>query len=124
MRMSALERKQAFASMSPIKQMDVYMAAATKLEPPIPYQGYLGANWKSVLPLVKERLASESDGRLAVLMPILVIISDNYCSLAERKDVLSLVSQAIPRMGDLYRASAEEDLKRIVHPTKQLPPCQ
>jgi hypothetical protein len=81
-------------------------------------------NWKADLPIVKQRLASDSDGRLAQLMPVLVAISSNYCSLAERKDVLSLVSQAIPRMGDLYRASAEEDLKRIVHPTKQLPPCQ
>jgi hypothetical protein len=110
--------------MSPKKQLDVYMAAAMKLEPPIPYQGYLAANWRTVLPVVKERLASESDGRLAALMPILVIISGNFCSLAERNDVLSLISQAIPRVGELYRASVEEDLRKIAHPTKQLTPCE
>jgi len=123
-RMSEEQRKQSFAELSPNKQVDVYIAGATRFEPPIPFQGYLAANWKSVLPVVKERLASESDGRLATLMPILVVISQNYCSLADREDVLSEVSKAIPRMGDHFRASTEEDLREITHPIKKLPPCQ
>lgn len=57
-------------------------------------------------------------------MPILVAISNDYCSLAERKDVLALVSQAIPRMGPLYQRSAEEDLKRITRPTQRLSSCE
>ena len=124
MRMSAEERQTAFANMPPSKQLDVYMAGATKFGPPIMFQYYVAANWKADLPIVKERLASESDGRLAQLMPILVAVSNNYCSLAERKDVLSLVSQAIPRVGEPYRASVEEDLRKIAHPTKQLTPCE
>jgi hypothetical protein len=124
MRMSGQERQRAFANLQPNKQLDVYMAGATKFGPPIMFEYYVAANWKAVLPSVKERLVSESDRRLAALMPILVVISDNFCSLAERDDVLSLVSQATPRVGELYRASVEEDLRKIAHPTKQLPPCK
>lgn len=123
MKLPEEQRPQAFAKMAPNKQLDVYLAGATKIEPPTMLQGYLAANWKSILPVVKERLASESDGRLAQLTPVLVAISDSYCSLANRVDVLSAVSQAIPRMAEYYQVAAEEDLKNISQPAKRLPPC-
>jgi hypothetical protein len=124
MRMPEDQRQQAFAKLSPNKQVDVYLAGRMRVEPPLLSQFYLASNWRSVLPVVKDRLTTESDGRLASLMPVLVAISNNYCSFAERKDVTSLVSQAIPRMGRLYQESAEEDLKKISRPNKELPPCQ
>jgi hypothetical protein len=123
MRMPEEQRGQAFDKMPPNKQLDVYLAGATRVDPPIRLQGYLAAHWKEILPVVKERLASESDGRLAQLTPALVAISDSYCSLADRVDVLSAVTQAIPRMAEYYQVAAEEDLRNISHPVKRLPPC-
>lgn len=123
MRMPEDQRQQAIDKMPPNEQLDVYLAGATKIEPPIMLQSYLAANWKTVLPVVKERLASESGGRLAQLTPVLVTISDSYCSLADRVDVLSAVSQAITRMAEYYRVAAEEDLRNISQPAKRLPPC-
>jgi hypothetical protein len=116
------QRQGALAKMPAIKQMDVYLAGATA-DPPMVLQGYVAANWKVVLPVVKERLATESDGRLAQLTPLFVTISDSYCSLADRVDVLTAVSQAIPRMAEYYQVAAEEDLKKISASAKRLPPC-
>ena len=116
------QRQDALAKMPPNKQMDVYLAGATA-DPPMVLQGYVAANWKTVLPAVKERLATESGGRLAQLTPLLVTISDSYCSLADRVDVLTAVSQAIPRMAEYYQVAAEEDLRKISTRAKRLPPC-
>jgi hypothetical protein len=69
-------------------------------------------------------LASESGGRLAQLMEFLVIIPDNFFALSERKDVLSAASTAIPKVESFIKAWVEEDLRKIAHTTKQLPPCQ
>lgn len=110
--------------LSPDKQVDVYLAGITEIEPPLMMDEYLAANWKSVLPVIRDRMALGSDDRLPRLMPTLVTISNKYCSLADRKDVLDAVSAALPRMGGLYQASAEEDLNKIAHPTKQLAHCQ
>jgi hypothetical protein len=123
MRMPENQRQQAFDKITPSKQLDVYLAGATKVEPPIMLQGYLAANWRAVLPVVKERLASETDARLAQLTPVLVIISDSYCSLADRVDVLSAVSAAIPRMAEYNQVAAEQDLRNISQPAKRLTPC-
>lgn len=124
MRMPENERQQAFDKMPLNKQLDLYLAGATKIEPPTMLEGYLAAHWKSVLPVVKERVASESGGRLAQLTPVPVIISDSYCSLADSVDVLSSVSAAIPRMAEYNQVAAEPDLRNISQPAKRLPTCR
>ena len=122
-RMPAEEAQRAINKLSPDKQVDVYLAGGTQVEPPLMLQGYLAPNWRAVLPVVKARLASASSARVFELSNLLLIISQNFCSLAERDDVLSAVSAAGPRAGP-YRTSVEEDLKKILQPAKKLPTCQ
>jgi hypothetical protein len=128
MEMSPQQRREAFAGMPPNKQLDVYLYGSLRFEPGLMFSDEVASNWKSVLPVVKERLASESthnEDRTQLLW-LLATISQNYCSLADRKDVLTAASQAIAGMDNAHRQYAEEPLNRISHPTnnKQLPSCQ
>jgi len=57
-------------------------------------------------------------------MLALSAISSQYCSLAERNDVLVVAKQAVSRIGPPYRDLADRQLNLMKHPEKQLPPCQ
>lgn len=59
MRMPENERQREFNKLTPRRQVDVYLAGVTKVEPPLMLQAYLASNWKAVLPIVKERLVSD-----------------------------------------------------------------
>jgi hypothetical protein len=123
--MSAQQRREAFAGLPPNKQLDVYLYAATKVEPGLIFSDDVASNWKSVLPVLKDRLVSEpSEANRLQLMWLLAAISDNYCSLVERKDVLTVAAQTVAGMGEPRKGSAAEPLRKITHPAKQLPPCQ
>jgi hypothetical protein len=118
------QRRQALVRLSPDKQLDVYLYAATSVEPPLILANELASNGPPILPLVKDRLAAEVDERrFTQLMMILVAISASDCSLEKRQDILSVVEQAIPKMKEENRQSANHLLEAITHPMKQLPPC-
>jgi hypothetical protein len=118
------QRGQALSRLSPEKQINIFVYANTKIEPPLILAGEVASNWKSTLPVVKQRLASETDARtLAGMMMILSVVSANYCSLSNREDVLSAASQAVNKLGEPYRDLAEKQLKEIAHPLNRLPPC-
>jgi hypothetical protein len=118
------QRREAFASMPPEKQLDVYLISAGG-EPGHIFSYDLASNWKSVLPVLKQRLSSQrGEAERVQLLWLLAAISENYCSLAERKDVLDAASRAVASMGASSKQYAQEPLRRVIHPTKQLPPCQ
>jgi hypothetical protein len=119
------QRGQALSRLTPEKQVDIFVYADTKIEPPLILAGEVASNWKSTLPVVKQRLASETDSRiLAGMMMILSATSSQYCSLSDREDVLSAASQAVNKIGAPYRDLAEKQLKEITHPQNRLSPCQ
>ncbi len=119
------QRGQALSRLTPEKQVDIFVYADTKIEPPLILAGEVASNWKSTLPIVKQRLASETDSRiLAGMMMILSATSSQYCSLSDREDVLSAASQAVNKIGAPYRDLAEKQLKEITHPQNRLSPCQ
>jgi hypothetical protein len=118
------QRRQALAQLAPDKQLDVYLYAATRTEPPLILAAELASNRPSILPNVKERLAAEVDDRRFVqLMQILVAISASDCSLEKRKDILGIVELALPKMREDNRQQADHLLEAITHPVRQLPPC-
>lgn len=125
MEMTPQQRQEAFAKMTPERQLEIY-SYGQKYEPPLNFHFYIAGNWRSLLPVVKKRLTSESDEKkLADIVALLSAISITQCSLADRKDVLDLASQAVARLRkDPYREWAAENLYRVIHPAKQLPPCQ
>ncbi len=127
-KMAPQQRRDAFASMPPGKQVDVYLYAALKFEPGVMFSDEVANNWKSILPIVKERLASKStgDGRRTQLLWLLATISQNYCSLENRKDVLAVAAEAVTTMDEANKQYAVEPLRRITHPSinKQLQPCE
>ena len=119
------QRGQALSRLSPEKQVDVFVYADTKVEPAVILAGEVARNWKSTLPIVKQRLASETDARtLAGMMMILSATSAQYCSLSGREDILSVASQAVSKIDPPYRDLADKQLKEITHPQNQLPFCQ
>jgi hypothetical protein len=123
-RMSPQQRQQVLASLAPAQQVDIYISGATKFEPPI-LLPEVAANWRAVLPIVKERLLAEN-GQAArfQLLWLLVTINENYCSLVERQDILSAASQSVVAMKS-YKHVAQEPLERLTtysNPTN-LPPC-
>jgi hypothetical protein len=123
--MSPQQRRQALAELPPDKQLDVYLYAATRVEPPLILANELVANGPSILPQLKGRLASERDERrFTQLMLILVAISAGDCSLEKRRDVLGIVEQAIPKMKEDNKQLAEHLLAAVAHPPRQLPPCR
>lgn len=117
------ESRREFSKLSPEKQIDVYLATVSFEPPPLAFEDYVAANWKVVLPVVKRRLATESGRKLLSLVSVLRVISEHHCSLSNRGDLLSEATAAIPRTGKGYRTWAEEEVGRIQHPTKILPPC-
>jgi hypothetical protein len=124
-RMPAQQRERALSQLSPEQQLDVYVYADTKIDPPLILAQEIASNWKSTLPPVKNRLESETDGAtLAGLVMILSAVSTDHCSLADREDVLSAASRAIAKIGIPYRELAEKQLREIAHPDNQLPPCR
>lgn len=125
MDMTSQRRQEAFAKMTPEKQLEIYFYGQ-KYEPPLNFHFYIAGNWRSLLPIVKEHLASESDEKkLADLIALLSAISTTQCSLLDRKDVLDLASKVVAKLReDPYKGWATESLNMITHPIKQLPPCQ
>jgi len=124
-KMPTEQRGPALSRLAPEKQVDVFLYAYTQIEPPRILAGEVASNWKSTLPVVKNRLVSETNPpMLAGLMMILSAVSANYCALSEREDVLTAASQAVNKLGAPYRDLAEKQLKEIAHPEKQLPPCR
>ena|SRR5215472_15336172 len=117
------ERRREFSKLSPEKQIDVYLATVS-FEPPPGFEDYVAADWKVVLPVVKHRLTTESGRKLFALVLVLRVISEHYCSLSNSADLLSEATAAIPRTGKGYKTWAEEEVGRIQHPAKTLPPCE
>jgi hypothetical protein len=123
--MPSEQRRRALSELSPNRQLDVYLYAATKVEPGLLLTDELAGNWRAILPGLKERLASETDEtRLSPLILILVAISSTQCSLAERSDILTVASQAVAKMSHRRRQLGEEQLRAVAHPGKQLAPCK
>src|SRR6266850_3665832 len=125
MRMSTQERLTALAKLTPDKQLEMYFYGQ-RYEPPANFQFYIAPNWRSLLPVVKQRFASESsEKKLANMVALLTAISITQCSLVERRDLLELASRVVAKMQDHpYKEWAAGDLNTVTHPTKQLPPCQ
>lgn len=122
--LSSDQRRQALARLAPDKQLDVYLYAATRVEPPLILANELASNGPSILPHLKARLVSEvDDRRFTQLMLILVAISSSSCSLEKRTDILKIVEQTIPKMEEENRQLANHLLEGITHPAKQLSPC-
>jgi hypothetical protein len=63
LRLPSEQRRQALTQLTPDKQLDVYLYAATRVEPPLILANELAGNRQSILPRVKDRLASEVDER-------------------------------------------------------------
>lgn len=123
-RMNAQQRRDALGKMSPEKQLDIYLAASGE-EPGHNFSYDVANNWRSILPALKLRLNSQpGEAERIQLLWLLASISENYCSLTERNDVLKVASEVVDQMGESNRRYAEEPLRRITHPTKQLPPCR
>lgn len=117
-------RPKALAELPLNKQLDVYLYAATKIEPPLVLAKEVASNGPPILPFVRDRLASEADDRrFTQLMLILVAVSASQCSLEKRADILDVVHRAIPRMKEENKETANHLLEAIEHPAKQLPPC-
>jgi hypothetical protein len=107
------------------KQVAVYLYAYNRTEPPVILAGELADNWRTTLPSITARLAREDKETSAVgLIMILSAISSQYCSLADRNDVLAVARQAVSKIGPPHRELAERQLNRMEHPEKQLSPCQ
>jgi hypothetical protein len=127
MQMNPQQRREAFAAMPPNKQLDVFLYAALKFEPGKIFLDDVAVNWRSVLPFVKDRLASSatSDAERIQLLWLLAAITDRYCSLGERQDVLTAASQSVAKMDDRHKAYAREPLTMILHSnrSKGLSPC-
>ena len=124
MKLPSHKRPEALSRMPPERQLALFFYGQ-KYEPPLNLQYYIAANWRSLLPVVKQHLAAESDDkRLADMVALLRAISVTQCSLEERKDVLDLASQAVGKLrNNTYRQNAIESLSMVTHPTKPLPPC-
>jgi hypothetical protein len=123
--MPSEERRQAVSGLRPDEQLDVYMYAYTKMEPPKVLASEVASSWKTVLPILESRTTSETSSRkLAGLIMIFAAISYNECSLAGQQDVLATTSEAVTKISPPFRKVAEEQLREIAHPTKQLPPCR
>jgi hypothetical protein len=123
-RLPVNQRPKALAELPLNKQLDVYLYAATRVEPPLVLAKEVASNGPSILPTVRDRLAAEADDRrFTQLMLILVAVSASQCSLEKRADILDVVQRAIPRMKEENRETANHLLEAIKHPEKQLPPC-
>lgn len=107
------------------RQVDTYLYIYRRTEPPVILAGELAENWRTTLPSITSRLGKEANETSTVaLMMALSAISSQYCSVADRKDVLTVAQQAVSRIGPPYKDLAERQLNRMEHPEKQLPPCQ
>lgn len=123
-RMTPEKRRATFSHLSPETEIYVYTYGYTRNEPPVILASEIAPNWKSVLPVLSVRLQSEhSEAALAGLLMILPVISEHYCSLSERNDVLSAAYGATARLGPPYRELAERQIEEISHPGTGLPPC-
>jgi hypothetical protein len=122
MSMTSRERQETFAKMPPEKQLELYFYGQ-HYEPPLNLHHYLAPTWKSLLPLVKQRLTSESDEKkVADMLALLEMVSVTQCSLVNRKDVLEIASGAAAKLRiDVYKGSARQSLNNLTHPAKQLP---
>lgn len=119
------QRAQALSKFPAEKQLDLYMYAYNRMEPPVILAGEVARNWQTTLPVIKSRISTEkSDHLLAGLMMILSAMSSQYCSLAKRDDVLAVASQAVSKIGPPYRDLARKQLNEIRHPENQLPSCR
>jgi hypothetical protein len=119
------QRGVALSRLSGEKQVDVYLYAYRRMEPPVILAGELADNWRTTLQPVTVRLAREDNETSAVgLMMILSAISSQYCSLAKRDDVLTAATEAISKIRQPYSELAERQLRLMKTPEKQLPPCR
>jgi hypothetical protein len=121
--MTRQERLEAFASMDPQKQLDLHLAAQQG-EPGDNFSFYVAPNWRTVLPALERRLSSEKgDAEKIQLLWLLATIGGNYCSLAERSDVIDAAAKALATISTSNKSYAEEHMKRAFHPAKVLTPC-
>jgi len=125
LRMPIEQRAGELSQLSAKQQVDVYLYVYRRTEPPVILAGELAKNWRATLPSITSRLENEqNETSIAALMLALSAVSSQYCSLAERNDVLAVAQQAVSRIGPPYRDLAERQLSLMKHPEKQLPPCR
>jgi hypothetical protein len=119
------QRGVALSRLSGEKQVDVYLYGYRRMEPPVILAGELADNWRTTLQPITDRLAREDNETSAVsLIMILSAISSQYCSLANRDDVLAAATQALSKIKPPYSELAERQLRLMKTPEKQLPPCR
>lgn len=123
-RMPFEQRAVELSHLSGKEQVDLYLYIYHRTEPPVILAGELAKNWRTTLPSITSRLENEqNESSTAALMLALSAISSQYCSLAERYNVLAVAQQAVSRAGPPYKDLADRQLYLMKYPEKQLPPC-
>jgi len=123
-RMTPEERRATLSHLRPETEIYVYTYAYTRNEPPLILASEIAPDWKSVLPVLSVRLKSErNEAILAGLIMVLPVISEHYCSLSGRDDILSAASQAATKLEPPYRELADKQIEEIRRPDAKLPPC-
>jgi hypothetical protein len=119
------EQREAIGRLPPDKQLDVDIYAATSVEPPDSLALEIAPNWKSILPVLRTRMETElNDRKLSEYMMILFAVSATQCSLRNRSDILDVAATSLSRFRPPYKTTAEDQLKQISGPHKNLPPCE
>lgn len=122
--MSSEQRRETLAALSPDQRLDVFLYAATRLEPPILLANEVAADAPGVLPALTSRMTTELDNaRFAKLMLVLAAISTTRCSVEHREDILGIVRQGVSRISPEQRTLANQMLIAMERPAKELPPC-
>ncbi len=122
--MSTQQRAEVIRGLPVDEQLDVYLYAGTKIEPPLILANEVSAAGPRILTPLKDRLSAEpDDGRFVKLMLILVSVSANDCSLDKREDILAIVRLRVSKMQSGSRDTAAHLLDLITHPEKPMASC-
>jgi hypothetical protein len=119
------QREVVLSKLTGEEQIEVYLYAYTRMEPPVILAGEMASNWPSTLPVIAKRLKTEeSETSLVGLMMVLSAISSHFCSLETNNDVLEGASQVVTKIKPPYRELADKQLKEMKEPNRQLPLCR
>jgi hypothetical protein len=124
-KMSHEQREVALSKLTGEEQIEIYLYAYNRMEPPVILAGEMASNWPSTLPVIAKRLKTEeSETSLVGLMMILSTISSHFCSLETNNGVLASASYAVTKIRPPYRELADQQLKEMKEPNRQLPQCR